>query len=449
MTIHHRHGIRHLIVWSLLCAQGAIIGVATGFVIGAFRLIRDALFPMLAAWLALWREQWWIVPLWGLLLVGLARLLSALVHAVPLISGSGIPQTELVVTGKLHIPRIVWGKVLAAKFAGSSLSSLGGLSLGREGPCIQMGGATASLVSVLWDRFAFTGHIHVAAGAAAGMAAAFGAPLAGLFFVFEEMKSRFTRGGLLITLCATLCAHRTVSDLFGMGRIFPFADFAAPGPRQFWVPVLLALLTGVLGAGYARALLAVKNAEARRPLLADPWRILPPLAAAWILAFLCPPVLGGGDDLVEMLGRSARALAEGGAGVMGLRTLLFLCALKTMFSLLSYTGNVPGGILMPMLCLGALLGALAGHALTACGLLEPEVAGSCVIFGMIGFFSAMVRAPLTGMTLVLEMTGSLACLPGALVVSLLAAATAGFLKQPPVYDSLRAAIIVSSAPGKK
>ena len=96
-----------------------------------------------------------------------------------------------------------------------------------------------------------------------------------------------------------------------------------------------------------------------------------------------------------------------------------------------------------MLCIGAILGGLAGQGMLGLGLIGPDMAGSFVLFGMIGFFAAMVRAPLTGIALVLEMTGALACLPGALVVGFLASYTATALKCPPIYDSLRAAIVVS------
>lgn len=421
--------------WLLFLSEGAAIGLCVGVTISAFRLVHDWGFPLLLEWFASAGEHWWVVPLWGLALVAVARVLGGLVRAVPLISGSGIPQTELVVTGRLHLSRLDWLKVLGAKFTGSTLSSMGGLSLGREGPCIQMGAAVASLVSALWEHFSFAGHAHVAAGAAAGMAAAFGAPWAGLLFVFEEMNSRFTRGGFLLTLAAAMSAQAVAQYGFGFGQIFPFQDFREPDWTRIWTVAALGVLLGGLGVAYNKALLLIKNGEARFSPLPQRWRILPQLMAAWILAFAYPMVLGGGDSLVHTLGT--------GAGSFALTALLGLCCLKVLFSLFSYTGNVPGGILMPMLCIGAILGGLAGQGLLSLGVIPPDRTGSFVVFGMIGFFTAMVRAPLTGIALVLEMTGSIACLPGALIVGFLASYTATALKCPPIYDSLRAAIIVS------
>ena len=104
---------------------------------------------------------------------------------------------------------------------------------------------------------------------------------------------------------------------------------------------------------------------------------------------------------------------------------------------------MPGGILMPMLCIGAVLGALSGQLFFAMGLIPAEYWQTFIVYGMVRFFVSMVRVPLTGTALVLEMSGALFCLPGAAIVALTAFWTANTLKCPPVYDSLRAAIVVS------
>ena len=147
-------------------------------------------------------------------------------------------------------------------------------------------------------------------------------------------------------------------------------------------------------------------------------------------------MLGGGEELVTRLG----ALSADPSAWLPM--LLGLCLLKTAFSVFSYTGNVPGGILMPMLCIGALLGACCGQALLAMDVLSPELWSTCIVYGMVGFFVSMVRVPLTGTALVIEMSGALGCLPGAAIVAFTAFWTANALHCPPVYDSLRAAIVV-------
>ena len=421
----------------LLALEGIIIGLGCACVICGFRLARDHAAPVIFSWLSGWREHWWIAPLWLAVLVAAARFLGWLVKNNPLISGSGIPQTELIVRGRLHVSRRDWLRVLPAKFVGCLVSTLGGLSLGREGPCIQMGAATAALLSGLWERFAFSGHIHIAAGAAAGMTAAFGSPVAGVLFVFEEMKSRFTWGGLIAVGFSAATAALATRYLFGFGLIFPFREIRSLPLSALWLVPVMGVAMGAAGVLYNKALLGTKNAEALHTPLSQNWRILPPMLAAFVLAFACPSVLGGGEDLAGSLIRFASDPAS------VLPVLLLLAALKIIFSLFSYTGNVPGGILMPMLCIGALLGALCGQLLAASGLIPPESWNTFLIYGMVGFFVSMVRVPLTGTALVMEMSGALSCLPGALIVAVIASCTADALLCPPVFDTLRAAIVVS------
>ena len=207
--------------------------------------------------------------------------------------------------------------------------------------------------------------------------------------------------------------------------------------RRVYNPPHTLLSKHAAGVFYNKALLGTKNFEAAHTPLSQNWRILPPMLVAFVLALTCPAVLGGGEDLAGSLIRFA---ADPSAVLL---SLLLLAALKIAFSLLSYTGNVPGGILMPMLCIGALLGALCGQAALGAGLVDETSWQSFIIYGMAGFFVSMVRVPLTGIALVTEMSGALCCLPGAFVVAFIASWTADALRCPPVYDSLRAAIVVS------
>ncbi|MBQ5728132.1 MAG: chloride channel protein, partial [Mailhella sp.] len=208
--MHHKKGWWLWANRGLLTMEGLAIGTAAALVIGLFRLCLYTIAPALTRWFSGWQEDWWIMPLWLIAVITAARLLGWMVRRVPLISGSGIPQTELVITGRLHLSRHDWLRVLPAKFLSCLLSSLSGLSLGRTAPSIQMGAAAASLISGLWERFSFSGHIHIAAGAAAGLAATFGAPAAGLLFAFEELHLRFTRNGFLLIAASVLAAELTI-----------------------------------------------------------------------------------------------------------------------------------------------------------------------------------------------------------------------------------------------
>ena len=187
---------------------------------------------------------------------------------------------------------------------------------------------------------------------------------------------------------------------------------------------------GVLGVGYNKTLLWLHDREAGQTLIPDRWRALPPLLLAGCLALFAPLLIGGGESLIIFVGEHDVAL----------KTLILLLAFKYLFAQYSTVASIPGGLLMPILCLGALWGrlwaelpvsALAAHGL-ASGSVQPYV-----LFGMVSYFAATVRAPLTGIVLVTEMSGTYTCLPGSLLAGLIACKVANLLHCPPVYDSLK------------
>lgn len=410
------------------CGHGILTGLCVGVVVACFRKAHDWCFAKLLAWFGTAPEHWWIVPLWGAALVIVAAFIGRLVLAEPLIPGSGIPQTELALAGRLNPS--AWLRVLAAKFAGSWLALMGGLSLGREGPCVQMGSAVGALVARHAGHPDPKENPWLIGGAAAGLAAAFGAPVAGVVFAFEEMKNRLTPVNIIFTLTAAFGAQAVAEHLFGLGRLFPFAHFTPPPLSRWWALLLIGAALGLLGVIYNTLLLRFKDTEVRWNRLPAGLRTLPALLAAGVLAFIVPQVLGGGDSLITNLGTTS----------VSLRVLVLLLVLKTAFSVFSYQGNVPGGLLMPLLCIGALAGHVAGGVLAAAGLMDSAGADACIVFGMAGLFAASVRAPLTGIALVLEMSGALACLPGTFLVAFSASLLADRLGCAPIYDSLKARV---------
>ena len=280
-------------VLPMLAMRGLATGLCAGCVVGLLRLSHDRAAARVALWLEEWREVWWTVPIWFGVLVALAVILRRIVREEPLISGSGIPQTELALAGRLSF---TWWRVLLAKFLGSWLALFGGLALGREGPSIQMGGAVGAGFHALWRPaapHALTGSPYIVAGAVAGLAAAFGAPAAGVLFAFEEMKSRRDTS-LIVAACASaIGAHLMIRIVFGMGRILPFAGFEAPPLSSFWIVALEGAVFGVLGVGYNKTLLWLHDREAGQTLIPDRWRALPPLLLAGCLALFAPLLIGG------------------------------------------------------------------------------------------------------------------------------------------------------------
>lgn len=438
MHTRHIHPLIHLLHWPFVIAQGVIIGFFTACLVGAFRWGLDAIPRHVWPAARNLSTQYGIfgILLWGAVLAALAYTVGRLVRAVPLISGGGIPQVELECAGRLHVPLNIWLRVIAAKFTGCLMDTAGGLSQGREGPSVQLGAGIGAIVDALCGHTEGGRHNLLAAGGAAGMAAAFSAPWAGFIFAFEEIRRPVNRASVLLTLSATLTSWWGVGAIFGFGQLFPFNNVTAPEPAAWWQILLLGLALGLGGSLYNRALVGVKTAESRLPIPRQ-WRILPSMLLAGVFLLVLPEVLGGGGSLIVQLGTSETALAP----------LFLLLAAKVFFSLLSFTGDAPGGILMPILCVGGLLGLAGGCILDGC---SPSPQTACwLICGMAGFFAAVLGTPLLGLVLIMEISGAAACLPAVALVILVADFVASRLHITPIYEALRSSIVVNAMPGGK
>lgn len=422
-----------------LAVRAVPVGIAAGAVVGAFRLLHDLSGARITAWLHLGMPYWWSAPLWLGCALALACATGLLVRRFPLISGSGIPDVEAFLAGRLPMP---WKRILLPKFVGSMFALWGGLSLGREGPCIQMAAAVGRALGLGWNDVAPRNNHAVIGGAAAGLTAAFGAPLAGIVFVFEEMRCPFSFPMFVTATLASTCAWATLRYGFGLGQILPFDTFLAPDLRDAQQLLLVAafgMIMGIMGAIYNTMLIAMKQRYDRQTLTPDWLKPVWPFLAGVGLFYTLPAVLGGGDTLIVSLAHMP----------FSFRMLLLLTAVKLLFSHFSFACGVPGGLLMPILCIGALMGAIFGQAAAALGVLPPPDINSFLVYGMAAYFAATVRAPFTGIALCAEMSGSAACLPGMLLAGLVAHVTANLLHSEPVYVTLRAMLLRGRAEARE
>lgn len=418
-----------------LLVQAAVVGAGAGTVIACFRALYDGLSLMLPPLIQGWTIRteglvWHMVVVFATL-VAVSLLVTRLVRWEPLIGGSGIPQVELTLGGRLPLP---WRRILPAKFVGTLLSLAGGLSVGREGPSIQMGAAVGCGVGEVLHENAQVMPRYLIGGSVAGLTAAFGAPAAGLFFAFEEMKVILSAPLLLFTATAAASAWWVADVIFGFGLVFPFAEAAPLAWPRLWLALPLGVGTGLFGALYNRTQIRATLLYDRQRLLPPALRTLPPFLTAGCLFFCFPQVLNG-------VGWSMTDIAAFAAGSDGrwavLAMLLVLLAVKFAFSVFSFASGVPGGLLMPLLGMGGMAGAVIGVAALHFGLVTQGEAPSLLTLGMAGLFAGAVRAPLTGIALAAEMTGAYTSLPGMILTALVSAATANRLGSVPIYDLLK------------
>lgn len=409
-----------------LMLQALVVGGLSGGVIGAFRLAYTRIIDCAAAALHGWTpDKAFESILLTAALCGLALAAWALLRFEPLIGGSGIPQVELALAGRAPMP---FTRVLWAKFTGTLVSLTGGLSVGREGPCIQMGAAVGCAVGRIWhDDGKAALPRYLVGGAVAGLTAAFGAPLAGLCFAFEEMKSPLSAPLALFTCLSALSAYCVVEGLFGFGLVFPFAGGRPLAVPQWWIPPLAGVFLGLLGVFYNALFMGLLRVADRVFPRISLMRVLLAFLLSGLMLFICPQVLSGyGLEPVHLEGMSLSLAALAG---------LFL--VKTLFSCLSFASGVAGGLLMPMLAAGGMAGAFLASGLLELGLIGQDQAQALLSLGMAGLFAATVRAPLTGAALILEMTGNWLNAPAVAFCAFAAAGTASLLRSRPVYDSLR------------
>ncbi|MFA9424340.1 MAG: ClC family H(+)/Cl(-) exchange transporter [Sedimentibacter sp.] len=406
-----------------LLIQGIIVGVFSGLLIVFYRVALDRAEELRKYFVNLDIDKIILIPMWFFILIVLSYIVGRLIKKDPLISGSGIPQVEGVLLRKINMD---WLPLLIRKFIGGVISIGAGLSLGREGPSIQLGAAVGKGVSRAFKKNHIEEKYLITCGAAAGLAAAFNAPLAGIMFVLEEVHKHFSPLILLPAMSAALMADFITKQYFGLKPIFNFTNIVPIELNSYGFIVLLGIIVGVFGAFYNYSLLKTQDAYIKQKWLPVEFRPMIPFLIAGVLVFTFPEVLGGGHSLIESLTN----------GDYTLKMLFMILIVKFVFSMLSYGSGAPGGIFFPLLVLGSLTGAIYGNILADYFGFNPEFINSFIMLAMAGYFAAIVRAPITGSILVTEMTGSFSNLLSISIISLVAYTTASLLKSEPIYESL-------------
>ena len=410
-----------------LLLEGLAVGLGAGISISVFRyllagseILRPVIYHNLREALADGQWQW--LALYILSFIIIAYLLKLIVAREPMCTGSGIPQIKGILQGDMSMR---WFSVLWSKIIGGVLAIGAGMSLGREGPSVQIGACVGQGLSQTSRRTRFESRILMTAGAGAGLAAAFNAPLAGVIFGLEEMQKTISPALLLTGITASITAATVTEVVFGISPVFSMGYLLPLPLNLFDVLVVAGMVIGLLGRLFNIALAYSLNTYSRLGL-SGMKKPLVPLALAGILGFVLPEILGGGNMLVDSL-------------VVTDYTIGFLCLLfvgKFLFTMICFGSGVPGGIFLPMLVLGAAGGAVLAKLLVLAGLLPAMYYADIIVFGMAAYFSSVVKSPVTGSILILEMTGSFQHMLALLVVSLTAYVISDLTGGRPVYDEL-------------
>lgn len=407
-----------------LFAEGILTGVFAGVVISLFRWSlseaeagRAYLYEQLALCEWPWHAAWFA----ALIILGL--ILYRLTKLEPMAAGSGIPQVKGALLGLI---KMRWFSVMWVKLLAGVLGIGAGLSLGREGPSIQLGAVAAQGVSRLLGRTRMEERYLMTSGASAGLAAAFNAPLAGVIFALEELHRNFSIMVLLPSMAAAMTATVISRALFGRASVFSIPDLQLLPINYYGIVVLVALCAGAAGVIFNKGLLNIGRFYSLPLFKSQLHKILFALLTAGLLGYFLPQVLGGGNELINHLAKTP----------VSLQMLLLLLAGKLLFTLISYGCGVPGGFFLPMLVIGALSGSICANVLVSLQIIEPIYAANIIVIAMAALFSSSVRAPITGTVLIMEMTSSYQQLLSLAIASMVAFVIAELCQSKPIYEEL-------------
>jgi H+/Cl- antiporter ClcA len=399
--------------------RAAIFGgaVAVGLVAIAFARLADEASGLFAALTA--RSRWAplvVTPLAYALIAWVTR------RFAPAAGGSGIPQ---IIAAKADPERatreLASARTSVAKIALTAAALASGASVGREGPTVQVG-ATVMAYAHRLMRVPVTSSVLVA-GAAAGVAAAFNTPLAGVAFAIEELAVAYEQRMTLLVMTAVLIAGIISLGLAGDYVYFGIVGQTLPLRATLLLAPLAGVAGGVAGACFSRAMLWLSRGGATR--LSGGRPVLAAAAAGMIVA-----VIGVATGLTWGTGYEAARDMIG-----GVHAPLWFGPAKFLATLATAAAGLPGGIFAPSLSTGAGLGA-------ALHLLFPtQPIGAVVLLGMVAYFAGVVRAPLTSVIIISETTGSRGLMLPLLMTALIAEGAASLISRERLYHGLAASFV--------
>ncbi|MFO1085993.1 MAG: H(+)/Cl(-) exchange transporter ClcA [Reyranellaceae bacterium] len=407
-----------------------LCGFATGIVGAAFHLCVNALMAW-PTWLPSWVASSGLTIIVAAIVAAVAVTLAFLLtdRIAPEASGSGVPQVEGALEG---VHEIRWRRVLPVKFVGGVLGLSAGLVGGREGPTIHMGAAIAAFLAERLRFMRLDLHTMLAAGAAAGLAAAFNAPLAAILFVVEETRKQFhyTFRSYVAVIVASAASAFAMELVGGTAPQLRLDTHAMPLPL-LPVFVLLGAGLGLLGVVFNRTLVLALDWRAET---FNRWPWLYPVivgAAVGALTIVLPLAVRGGETLIPHMVVSS----------VPFLSLVLIALVRFVGTMASYPVGVPAGIFSPLLALATVVGLVAAvvveATLTAMSLpVPPLMAAAFAVAAMGGLFSATVRAPLVGVVLVVELTGGYELILPTLITCVTAHVVAEELKGRPIYEVL-------------
>ncbi len=398
-------------------ALALVIGALTGLVVVAFILLTERLGMRLyppggAAWRRL------LFPVAGSLSIG-----YLLYRYFPNARGSGVPQTKAALYAREG--RITLRTVLG-KFFCTSATLASGIPLGREGPSVQVGAGIASVLGRVLELRPEKVKALIPVGAAAAIAAAFNTPLAAVLFALEEIVGDLHAPVLGSVVLASATSWGVLRLLLGNSPLFKVPQYQLVHPAEFAIYAVLGVAGGLVSVAFSGLLLGMRQRFLRLSQRTVWFQPVVGGLLVGIIGWFVPQVLGVGYSYV----------GDALNGNMAVKLMLLLVVLKLVTVTTSYASGNAGGIFGPALFIGAMLGGSIGtlaHYLLPAHTASP---GAYALVGMGAAFAGIVRAPMTSVLMIFEMTQDYAVIVPLMISNLVSLFIASRLQPTPIYEAL-------------
>lgn len=432
-----------------IVSVGALTGLFAGLVVTLYNVLASMAEEFSRGYYDFFREHPAFIPLlFAALFVG-AIVIGGVLKFIPMIRGSGIPQTEGATRGLI---RFKWYQVLTGMFACSLFTIFMGMSAGSEGPSIQIGGACGYGMSNMLRRGDLVRRYQITGGACAGLAVAFNAPLTGMAFAFEEAHKRFTPEVFVCSFSSVIVAIITRNLLrpamgLATGSTFTTYAFTSPDMFSYLYVILAAFFCALAGVGFYFLVFRAKKLFSKITFWRGTGKMLIPFMLAGAFGLITVNVMGGGHEFIESLG----SLSHGVESVFSSplwATLLIVIVLKFIVSIANMGAGVPCGVFIPMLAIGAGMGALLSLMCIQMGM-DPAYSDALIMICMATFFTTVVKAPITGIVMVVELTWSFTFLLPVVIGAAIGYLVGDIFRTEPIYDKLLDGILEEQRRGEK
>lgn len=407
---------------SKIILQAVMVGLISGLLVVFFKVSINKLFEFIQNFISQFdlSHKLLIFPL----ITTLGGLISGVLvfKFAPETKGSGIPFVKMVMARMGNITRI---RTIVVKFLAGVAGIGTGLSLGREGPSVQLGAGAGALVGKIFKMKGTDQGKLIAAGAGSAIGATFNAPIAGTIFVLEELVNKFSASLLFPVLVATVTASSVARHFLGNNPSFtiPYIthDLSFEGIS---VCIILGIVAGFLGVAFAKII--YKNNEFFEKMDKIPNWLKPAIAGFGIgvIGIFIPYVLGSGNLSVDLLLQHKLALS----------VVVLVFAVKFFVTPFCFGSGAAGGIFLPMLMLGSFLGYIVASIFNMFGFHVDVVVMAMI--GMGAFLASVARTPITAVVMVFEMTAGYTHILPIMLSAAIADLIAEKLNHRPIYASL-------------